>query len=29
MDLLTFNIHSVAYLNPEWMANYVCMTYTL
>ncbi|KHG25093.1 hypothetical protein F383_00457 [Gossypium arboreum] len=29
MDLFTCNVHSVTYLNPEWMTNYVCLTHTL
>ncbi|KHG04511.1 hypothetical protein F383_16824 [Gossypium arboreum] len=28
MDLFTCDIHSVTYLNPEWMMDYACVTHT-
>ncbi|KHG14221.1 hypothetical protein F383_19543 [Gossypium arboreum] len=29
MVLFTCDIHNVAYLNPEWIADYICVTCTL
>ncbi|KHG11092.1 hypothetical protein F383_14010 [Gossypium arboreum] len=29
IDLSGYCVHSVSYLNPEWMANYICVTQTL
>ncbi|KHG16948.1 hypothetical protein F383_10428 [Gossypium arboreum] len=29
MDLFTCDAQSATYLNPEWMAGYICVTHTL